>query len=249
MPRACRSPRPTPGFLDLDFAKVDLDRQVRCGASEVVYGPGKTAPQIIRIARSLRAHRQPVLVTRLEAAKAKAVRAALRGLRYDPASRMAWIGTHPAIPGFQVGICVAGTSDLPVAEEAARACTFFGLEVRRFTDIGVAGLHRLLAQTEGLRSCRVLIVVAGMEAALPSVIGGLVDIPIIAIPTSVGYGWHMEGLTAFLGMINSCASGLTVVNIDNGFGAAYAALRIARACLARASAGTDHDDRHGADLT
>jgi len=234
MPRSTRSSRPTRstrpalGFQDLEFAKVDLDRQARCGASEVVFGPGKTAPQIIQIARALRRQGQPVLVTRLEAAKARAVRAALRGMHYDPAARMAWIGAHPPVHHFQVGLCAAGTSDLPVAEEAARACAFFGLEVKRFTDIGVAGLHRLLAQTDGLRSCQVLVVVAGMEAALPSVIGGLVDIPVIAVPASVGYGWHMEGLTAFLGMINSCASGLTVVNIDNGFGAAYAALRIAR---------------------
>jgi NCAIR mutase (PurE)-related protein len=227
-------PRPSPaslqpGFADLDFAKVDLDRRRRCGASEVVYGPGKTAPQIIKIARTLRAAAQPVLITRLDPAKARRVRDALRGLRYDPQSRMGWIGAHPPLPSFRVGLCAAGTSDLPVAEEAARACAFFGLETVRFTDIGVAGIHRLLAQQDGLRACHALIVVAGMEAALPSVIGGLVDIPVIAVPTSVGYGWHMEGLTALLGMLNSCASGLAVVNIDNGFGAAYAALRVARA--------------------
>jgi NCAIR mutase (PurE)-related protein len=228
MPR--RSPPSLqPGFADLDFAKVDLDRQRRCGASEVVYGPGKTAPQIIKIARTLRAAAQPVLITRLDSTKARRVRAGLRSLRYDPVARMGWIGSHPSISGFRVGLCAAGTSDLPVAEEAARACEFFGLEIVRFTDIGVAGIHRLLAQQDGLRACQVLIVVAGMEAALPSVIGGLVDIPVIAVPTSVGYGWHMEGLTALLGMLNSCASGLVVVNIDNGFGAAYAALRVARA--------------------
>lgn len=217
------------GFQELGFAKVDTDRAARCGAAEVIYGPGKTPDQIIKIARTLRRAGQPVLITRLEPARAKTIRTALRGLNYDPVSRLAWWGQHPVVPEFVVGVCAAGTSDLPIAEEAACTCEFFGLSTRRFTDVGVAGVHRLLTQTEALRQCHCLIVVAGMEAALPSVLGGLVDMPLIAVPTSVGYGWHMEGLTALLGMLNSCASGLAVVNIDNGFGAAYAALRQARA--------------------
>lgn len=218
----------TPGFTDLKFAKVDTDRLRRCGAAEVIYGPGKTAAQIVRIAGALHRARQPVLVTRVDAAKARALKASLRGLRYDPRSRLAHLGSHPALPDLTVGVCAAGTSDLPVAEEAAQTAEFFGLKVDRITDVGVAGIHRLLAQEERLRACDILIVVAGMEAALPSVVGGLVDCPVIAVPTSVGYGWHMDGLTALMGMLNSCASGLAVVNIDNGFGAAYAALRIAR---------------------
>jgi pyridinium-3,5-biscarboxylic acid mononucleotide synthase len=230
MPRRPRAPKyaHTPGYADLDFAKVDLDRLERCGASEVIYGPGKTAPQILKIAQTLQAEKQPVLITRLDAAKARSLKKSLRRFTYDAPSQLGSMGAHPSIQSFTLGVCAAGTSDLPVAEEAARTAEFFGMRVERITDVGVAGIHRLLAQQERLRACDCLIVIAGMEAALPSVVGGLVACPLIAVPTRVGYGWHMEGLGAMLGMLNSCASGMTVVNIDNGFGAAYAALRIAR---------------------
>jgi NCAIR mutase (PurE)-related protein len=211
----------------LDFARVDIAREARCGAAEVVYGPGKSPAQIIRIARSILAAGQPVLISRIDPSVATRLRTSLKKLTYDPVSRLASIGRYPARQDFAIGICAAGTSDLPVAEEAAQTCAFFGLRVTRFYDIGVAGLHRLLAVEDDLRRQRALIVVAGMEGALPSVIGGLVASPVIAVPTSVGYGANFHGLSALLGMLNSCASGLTVVNIDNGFGAAYAALRIA----------------------
>ncbi|MDX6765717.1 MAG: nickel pincer cofactor biosynthesis protein LarB [Candidatus Methylacidiphilales bacterium] len=211
------------------FARVDLEREMRCGAAEVIYGPGKTPGQIVRIAKTLRAAGQPVLISRIEPGVAAVLRKGLKGLgaNYDPVSRLISIGGYAFRRDFPVGVCAAGTSDLPVAEEAAQACTFFGLPVTRFTDIGVAGLHRLLAVQDDLRRMKVIIVVAGMEGALPSVVGGLVACPVIAVPTSVGYGANFQGLSALLGMLNSCASGLTVVNIDNGFGAAYAALRIA----------------------
>lgn len=216
-----------PRSKNLGFARVDTDREARCGAAEVIYGPGKRPEQIIRIAKTLREARQPVLISRIEPTVAAQLKKSLRGLRYDAVSRLASLGNYPLRKDFPLGICAAGTSDLPVAEEAAQTCEFFGLPVTRFYDIGVAGIHRLLGVQDALRHQKVLIVVAGMEGALPSVIGGLVACPVIAVPTSVGYGTSYQGLSALLGMLNSCASGLTVVNIDNGFGAAYATLRIA----------------------
>ena len=225
------SPRHPRTFLPKAFAEVDLQRQRRLGAPEVIYGAGKTPSQIVAIARRLRADRQPVLVTRVDETKARQLKRQLPAGKYHPHAR-----TFTVIPsrrvrqgqGLRVGICAAGTSDHPVAEEAFVTLEFLGHRPARFYDIGVAGLHRTLRRLPEIRQQDALVVVAGMEAALPSVLGGLVGQPMVAVPTSVGYGAHLHGLTAFLGMLNSCAPGITVVNIDNGFGAAYAIHRLSR---------------------
>ena len=212
-------------YEDLGFARVDHHRALRKGFPEVIFGQGKSARQIIEIARRLVANGQHALITRLDESKAQEVRAALPALRYYPDGRVGALGEPPQPPPEQGTILVvsAGTADLPVSEEAAVTAELMGNQVDRLYDVGVAGLHRLLGSVEQLRTASVLIVVAGMEGALPSVIGGLVDRPVIAVPTSVGYGASFHGLAALLAMLNSCASGVTVVNIDNGFGAAAAA--------------------------
>jgi len=212
------------------FAEVDLQRLRRLGAPEIIYGAGKTVPQIAAIARRLRAEHQPVLVTRVDATKGRQLQRKLPGGKYHPHARTYTLASRRGKIGgrsLRVGICAAGTSDHPVAEEAFVTLEFLGHRPRRFYDIGVAGLHRTLRRLGEIRQQDALVVVAGMEAALPSVLGGLVRQPMIAVPTSVGYGAHLQGLTAFLGMLNSCAPGITVVNIDNGFGAAYAVHRLA----------------------
>lgn len=218
-------------FEDLGFAKVDHHRALRNGVPEVVYGPGKTPAQIVAIARSLLAREQSVLVTRLEAEPAAAVRAQLPMLTYDAHARVAWWRRPDTAAGGRgtIVVAAAGTADLPVAEEAALTAELTGNAVDRIYDVGVAGIHRLFAHHERLRAASVLIVVAGMEGALASVVGGLVDRPLIAVPTSVGYGASFGGLAALLAMLNSCAAGVTVVNIDNGFGAGVAASLINRA--------------------
>jgi len=204
---------------------VDHHRALRKGFPEVILGQGKTARQIIEIAEQLVVHGQPALITRLDEQKAQEVRATLPELRYYPDGRLGALGQPPVPPVTQGIILVisAGTADLPVAEEAAVTAELMGNQVERLYDVGVAGLHRLLDSIDKLYAAAVLIVVAGMEGALPSVIGGLVDRPVIAVPTSVGYGASFNGLAALLAMLNSCAVGITVVNIDNGFGAAAAA--------------------------
>ena len=207
-------------------ATVDLDRKDRTGMAEVIFGDGKSAEQIRDIAATLLGAGQDLLVTRLDADKA----AQLADLgEYHPRARVLvnvreWTDRGKG----EIAVICAGTSDLPVADEAAVVAHALGNRVHRITDVGVAGLHRLLAHQEALRSCAVLIVVAGMEGALPSVVAGLTDKPVIAVPTSVGYGASFGGLAALLGMLTSCASGVTVVNIDNGFGAAFSAARINR---------------------
>lgn len=213
-------------FEDLGFARVDHHRALRAGFPEVIFGQGKTAAQITAIAQRLIAGGQRALITRLEADKATAVRAGLPALRYYAEARVAVTGPpRPGPPPEQGHILVAaaGTADLPVAEEAAVSAELLGNRAERLYDVGVAGLHRLLGSLDQLRAASVLIVVAGMEGALPSVVGGLVDRPVIAVPTSVGYGASFHGLAALLAMLNSCAAGITVVNINNGFGAAAAA--------------------------
>lgn len=212
-------------FEDLGFARVDHHRALRKGFPEVILGQGKTARQIAEIAQRLVAHGQHALITRLDEQKAQEVRAHLPEFRYYPDSRLGALGEPPIPPAGQGTILViaAGTADLPVAEEAAVTAELIGNRVERLYDVGVAGLHRLFDSLEKLHAATVLIVVAGMEGALPSVIGGLVDRPVIAVPTSVGYGASFNGLAALLAMLNSCAPGITVVNIDNGFGAAAAA--------------------------
>ncbi|HEX2202481.1 MAG TPA: nickel pincer cofactor biosynthesis protein LarB [Longimicrobium sp.] len=216
-------------FEDTGFASVDHHRALRQGFPEVIFGEGKTPEQTVAIAGRIAARGDGVLVTRVSPETQGALRLAFPGIEINELGRTAWLA--PPEPRDRqargtVLVVTAGTSDLPVAEEAAVTARAFGNPVERLTDVGVAGLHRLLAQGERLRAASVVIVVAGMEGALPSVVGGLVAAPVIAVPTSVGYGAAFGGVAALLGMLNSCAAGVTVVNIDNGFGAACAASRI-----------------------
>ncbi|MGE0823161.1 MAG: nickel pincer cofactor biosynthesis protein LarB [Candidatus Binatia bacterium] len=212
-------------FEDLGFARIDHHRALRKGFPEVILGQGKTARQIAAIAQRLVANGQHALITRLDEQKATDVSVTIPTLRYYADGRIGALGNPPSpAPGTGVILVVsAGTADLPVAEEAAVTAELMGNKVERLYDVGVAGLHRLLGNVKKLHTATVLIVVAGMEGALPSVVGGLVDSPVIAVPTSIGYGASFNGLAALLGMLNSCAAGVTVVNIDNGFGAAAAA--------------------------
>ncbi len=214
-------------FVDLGFAKVDTDRARRCGFPEVIFCEHKTPDEVVRIARELLTQGSPVLMTRTLPPHAEAVAAAFPEARVHARARCVTIEHEPLprLPG-RVGIVCAGTSDLAVAEECAVTLETLGGTVTRVTDVGVAGVHRLLARRDELEACAVLIVIAGMEGALPSAVAGLVTKPVIAVPTSVGYGASFGGLAALLGMLNSCGSGVTVVNIDNGFGAAHAAAKI-----------------------
>jgi NCAIR mutase (PurE)-related protein len=211
-------------YIDLDFAKVDSHRHLRRGFPEVVYCEGKRTEQIVKIVEELASGPGPVLATRAGLQVYEAVRTILPEARYNELGRTIVYEKAP-LPRRSGTILVitAGTADLPVAEEAAVTAEVMGNRVERLSDVGVSGLHRLLAHLELITEASVLIVVAGMEGALPSVVGGLVRRPVIAVPTSVGYGASFGGLAALLGMLNSCASGVTVVNIDNGFGAGYAA--------------------------
>lgn len=217
-------------FAELGYATVDHHRALRQGLPEVIFGESKTAEQVVGIARELVRAGQNVLVSRLDAAKAEVFVRELPGAAYQPVARTATFEQAP-IPKLgdrPVALVSAGTSDLPVAEECAETMRMLGVEVSRVYDVGVAGIHRLLSKREALGKAAVVVVFAGMEGALASVVGGLVEAPIIAVPTSVGYGAAFHGLAALLGMLTSCASGVTVVNIDNGFGAAFAAARILR---------------------
>lgn len=215
-------------YKDLGFANVDHHRHLRSGFPEVVLGAGKTREQVAAIVLELSKTGANVLATRVDAAQAAHVIAAVPAARYDELARAIVVEQQPIIETGRGTVLVisAGTSDLPVAEEASVTLRAFGHEPARLTDVGVAGIHRLLAAADQLRRAAVVIVIAGMEGALPSVVGGLVAVPVIAVPTSVGYGASFGGLAALLGMLNSCAAGITVVNIDNGFGAAVAASRI-----------------------
>lgn len=214
-------------FSDLSYARVDHHRALRQGMAEVVFAPGKTAEQIAGVASQLIAAKQDVLVTRLEPGVFADVAARVPELTYREAARTASFQVRPRqlTAEGRVAIVTAGTSDVPVAEEAIETLRMAGIGCRRFFDVGVAGLHRLLAVLPELTQAEALIVIAGMEGALPSVVGGLVGAPVVAVPTSVGYGSALAGFTALLGMLTSCASGVTVVNIDNGFGAAMAVIR------------------------
>lgn len=214
-------------FEDIGFAKVDLHRKLRQGAAEVIYGAGKTAQQITEIASTMQNNgQQTILITRLSKESAAEV-ALVHNLKYDEMSKTGVIGEIPKPNGNgKIVVATGGTSDIPVAEEAAITAEVFGNEVTRLYDVGVAGLHRLLAHKDEIMSASVIIAIAGMEGALASVIGGLADCPVIAVPTSVGYGASFGGISALLSMLNSCASGVSVVNIDNGFGAGFLASRI-----------------------
>ena len=212
-------------FEDLGFAKLDSHRSLRRGVPEVIFGEGKTAEQLVAIGQRVLASNSNLIITRLAQDKARAVRRKLRGLKYHADARIGTIVKERVkISGHGVvTVLCAGTSDISVAEEAALCAELFGSRVARIYDVGVAGIHRLTANLDAIREASVIIVVAGMEGALPSVVGGLVDVPVIAVPTSIGYGASFGGITALLAMLNSCASGITVVNIDNGFGAGFAA--------------------------
>ena len=220
---------PMAGFTDLGYARLDTHRAVRTGDPEVVYGAGKTADQVVGLMRALAEQRsgRPALATRLTADMVDRLRVELPEVEIDEVARCAVLGAMPR-PTGTVAVVSAGTSDEPVAAEAAFVARGFGAEVTRVRDAGVAGIHRLLADFPLLDRADCLIVVAGMEGALPSVVGGLVGTPIVAVPTSVGYGASFGGLAALLAMLNSCAPGITVVNIDNGFGAGVFAARVAR---------------------
>ncbi len=214
-------------FSDLSYARVDHHRALRQGMAEVVFAPGKTAEQIAGVAARLIAARQDVLVTRLEASVFEEVAARLPQLEYRAAARTASFQhqVRATTAEERVAVVTAGTSDVPIAEEAIETLRMAGIGCRRFFDVGVAGLHRLLAVLPELNRAEALIVIAGMEGALPSVVGGLVAAPVVAVPTSIGYGTALSGFTALMGMLTSCASGVTVVNIDSGFGAAMAVVR------------------------
>ena len=214
-------------YEDLDFAKVDHHRAIRQGFPEVVFGQGKTPEHIAAISSSVLSRSDRLLVTRASEDAFAATVAAVPDARYDAMARCIVVDRRDdktGVPG--VAVLCAGTADLPVATEAAITAELMGCEVQRISDVGVAGLHRLLDHLPRLRECRALVVAAGMEGALPSVVGGLVDIPIIAVPTSVGYGANFDGLAPLLAMLNSCAPGIAAVNIDNGFGAGYLAAMI-----------------------
>lgn len=212
-------------FEDLGYARIDHHRSLRKGFPEVIWGEGKTSGQILSIMKELKRKGQNILITRLEERKAKAIQKIFPKSRYYPRSKVLTYLTHPVKPEGKGTILVitAGTTDIPVAEEAVLTAQFMGNRVETLYDVGVAGIHRLLSERTRLEAARVLVVVAGMEGALPSVVGGLVDRPVIAVPTSIGYGTSFGGITALLAMLNSCASGVAVVNIDNGFGAGYMA--------------------------
>ncbi len=221
----------------LGFATLDHHRSLRQGRPEVIFAEGKSVEQVVAIAGRLAAAGTGVLATRTTGSQRDALSAAFPSMRIDPASRIAWLPAAdftPADPQAPLAVvAAAGTSDLPVAEEAAVTLEALGRRVERLSDVGVAGLHRLLAREELLREAAVVVVVAGMEGALASVVGGLVGVPVVAVPTSVGYGASFGGLAALLAMLNSCAAGVAVVNIDNGFGAAMAADRHLAALAAR----------------
>jgi pyridinium-3,5-biscarboxylic acid mononucleotide synthase len=213
---------------ELGFATIDHHRAIRHGFPEVIMASGKTTEQVVEIAQRIAARGDGLLVTRADADARRALMDRIDGVEVNDLGRTAYLAPDKAVPqgAGPVLIVTAGTSDLPVAEEAAATSRALGDCVERLTDVGVAGIHRVLARSDVLTRAAVVIVVAGMEGALPSVIGGIVRVPVIAVPTSVGYGASFGGIAALLGMLNSCAAGVTVVNIDNGFGAAYAASRI-----------------------
>ena len=215
--------------MDVGYARLDTDRLSRTGDPEVVLGSGKTPEQVVGTLATLAgAHPdRAVLATRVDTAARDRCRAQLPGCRVDDLGRTVVVGPLPA-PRGRVVVVTAGTADLPVAREAAVTAGVFGAGADLVADVGVAGIHRLLAVRDRLVGADVLVVVAGMDAALPSVVGGLTGVPLIAVPTSVGYGWNLDGVAAFLSMINSCAPGVLAVNVDNGFGAGVAAARIAR---------------------
>lgn len=214
-------------FEEIEGTTIDHARQHRTGQPEVIFALTKTPEQVVSAVERIRDNGNNVLVTRVQDDAAIALKERVPEVKYSATARVAsLVSTAPKQLDTPIAVITAGTSDLMVAEEASLTAEFYGTPVRRINDVGVAGIHRLFARLEEFKACRVLIVVAGMEGALPSVVGGLVDKPVIAVPTSVGYGASFQGVAALLGMLNSCASGVSVVNIDNGFGAGFQAHRI-----------------------
>ena len=211
-------------YQDLNFAKIDHHRELRKGFPEIIYGLGKTDQQILKIAGEIVKKGCSLLITRVELGTFKKIKKAIPKACYNPLAKTVYLKQKPLITGKgKIIILTAGTSDIPVAEEAYVTCDMLGNEVERIYDVGVAGLHRLFGEYDKINKARVIITVAGMEGALPSVVAGLVSVPIVAVPTSIGYGASFKGLAALLAMLNSCPGGVAVVNIDNGFGAAYLA--------------------------
>jgi pyridinium-3,5-biscarboxylic acid mononucleotide synthase len=234
------------GITDLGFARLDTDRAARTGDPEVVFGAGKTPHQVTAALRALsEAHPfRAILATRLSDDALRLCAEQFPGAETDEVGRLAMVGPLPP-PQGRVALVAAGTADLPVVRECAATISVFGSGPDVIADVGVAGLHRLLAQTGRIAAADVVVAVAGMEAALPSVLGGLTGLPLIAVPTSVGYGWHLDGLTAWLATLNSCAPGVLTVNVDNGFGAGVAAARIARAIHAPKGRADDWTEERG----
>lgn len=220
-------------YEDLGFAKLDHHRKIRNGYGEVVYCAGKTVEHMVKIYESFYERGSNVLGTRATREQAEALMKAIPTAEYDPLSRVLKVVQTPVEQLGCVAVCTGGTSDMGVAEEAAQTAEFLGAKVNRIYDVGVAGIHRLLSKTADLREANCIIAVAGMEGALGGVVAGLVDKPVIAVPTSVGYGASFHGLSALLTMLNSCAEGITVVNIDNGFGAGYSAAQINRLAVSK----------------
>jgi len=214
------------GIDDLGFASLDLSRNKRNGFPEIIYGEGKTKEQIEQIIHSLEKENLPVLATRVDSEKGQYLLEKIPHGFYYETARAFVVNPSPIHSEHYIAVVTAGTSDMPVAEEAAITAETFGNPVKRIYDVGVAGIHRLFNRLDDIRGASVIIVIAGMEGALVSVVAGLVDVPVIAVPTSVGYGSNLQGLTTLMSMLTSCASGVTVVNIDNGFGAAYSASMI-----------------------
>lgn len=211
-------------YQDLGFAKIDHHREVRKGFPEIIFGQGKTEAQIIKIAREISKRGHSLLITRVGPEAYRKIRSKIPGCRYNPLAKTVTLKKKTPAPGRgKIVIMTAGTSDIPVAEEAYVTCEMLGNQAERIYDVGVAGIHRLFGEMEKVKQARLIIAVAGMEGALPSVLAGLVGVPIIAVPTSVGYGASLQGISALLAMLNSCPGGVAVVNIDNGFGAAYLA--------------------------
>jgi len=211
-------------YQDLGFVKIDHHRELRKGFPEIIYGLGKTDAQIVKIGREILKKGHSLLITRLEPEVYRRIRNKLPGTSYNAPARIAFLKQREPERGKgKIAIMTAGTSDIPVAEEAAVTCEMLGNDLERIFDVGVAGLHRLFGEIDKIKSARVIIVAAGMEGALPSVVAGLFSVPVIAVPTSIGYGASFKGLAALLAMLNSCPGGVAVVNIDNGFGAGYLA--------------------------
>lgn len=213
-------------YIDLGFAKLDIERQKRRGCSEAVFCESKTNEQLIKIFSEFRNQGQNVLGTRATKAQAQALKKEFPDINYNEQARVVTLVTQKTEPVGEIAICTGGTGDIPVAEETAMVAEFYGSNVKKYYDIGVAGIHRLFDKIDEIRKANVVIAVAGMEGALGGILTGLVDVPVIAVPTSVGYGSSFNGLSALLTMLNSCAEGMTVVNIDNGFNAGYSASQI-----------------------